>query len=174
MSILFTTRSDHFGKEVSPFTSSYSSKKGRADLILVPHNYILEEETNKTTGLDLKNAILIFDDAHHVESGAEEGSSLTISFEALKEINFQPLKHKLALGLIQTNGLTEEVLLGVETIIERMMNRLQAMKDNFEDKFKDDDDYFPTGITVEANCEGSEIFDLFNEITSGKKILKKM
>ena len=223
---------------------------GRADLVLLPHNYILDEGINKTTGLDLQNAILIFDDAHHVESGAEEGTSLTISMEALKEINFLPLKNKLASGLIQTDGLNEEKILAAETIIQSMMNRLQIMKDNFEDALvtvevevtdeeaeeaeaeaagvKNDDDEnppktkrkytkkkkagagagaeaeaednndddnlpkkkrsykkrrpkitkktkkiitqnyenLPTGVTIETSCEGWEIFNIFNEITS--------
>jgi Rad3-related DNA helicase len=111
-------------------------------LILLPHNYLLEEGISKTTGVDLKNAILIFDDAHHIESTAEEGSSITISLEALKEINFQPLKNKFASGLSQANnGMSEEELLGVETVIERMMNRLQTMKDNFEEIFGDGNSY---------------------------------
>ncbi|CAD8098779.1 unnamed protein product [Paramecium sonneborni] len=48
-----------------------------ADLILLPYNYLLEKEFQDYITID--NSILIFDEAHNVQSTAEDGSSFFIT-----------------------------------------------------------------------------------------------
>ncbi|CAK74541.1 unnamed protein product (macronuclear) [Paramecium tetraurelia] len=48
-----------------------------ADIILLPYNYLLEKDFQDYVNID--NSILIFDEAHNVQSTAEEGSSFFIT-----------------------------------------------------------------------------------------------
>ena len=46
-----------------------------ADIIFVPYNYLINSTLRKNIGLNLKNSILIFDEAHNIFNSAE---SITI------------------------------------------------------------------------------------------------
>jgi regulator of telomere elongation helicase 1 len=53
----------------------------RAELILVPYNYLFDKDARETTLLDIPwdNAVVIFDEAHNLESFASESASFDIS-----------------------------------------------------------------------------------------------
>jgi len=51
----------------------------KSQLILMPYQYILDSTIQHRLELDLKNSIIIFDEAHNIESVAEEGCSLKLS-----------------------------------------------------------------------------------------------
>ena len=53
-------------------------------MILMPYNYVLEPSITKLMDLSMRNRILIFDEAHNIESVAEDGSSFKISTKDLK------------------------------------------------------------------------------------------
>ncbi|CAD8071079.1 unnamed protein product [Paramecium primaurelia] len=59
-----------------------------ADLILLPYNYLLEKDFLDV--VQIENSILIFDEAHNVQSTAEDGSSFLITHnhivEAVKDL----------------------------------------------------------------------------------------
>ncbi|CAK77033.1 unnamed protein product (macronuclear) [Paramecium tetraurelia] len=54
-----------------------------ADLILLPYNYLLEKDFQDV--VEIENSILIFDEAHNVQSTAEEGSSFLITHNNIIE-----------------------------------------------------------------------------------------
>ncbi|CAD8091711.1 unnamed protein product [Paramecium sonneborni] len=54
-----------------------------ADFILIPYNYLLEQDFQNI--VDIENSVLIFDEAHNVQSAAEEGSSFFITHNNIIE-----------------------------------------------------------------------------------------
>ncbi|KAM3127657.1 hypothetical protein pb186bvf_020254 [Paramecium bursaria] len=59
------------------------SRKDAADIILMPYNYLLEKDF--TDIIDVDNAIIIFDEAHNVQTVAEEGQSFFINQSTIVE-----------------------------------------------------------------------------------------
>ncbi|KAJ3053911.1 Regulator of telomere elongation helicase 1 [Rhizophlyctis rosea] len=51
----------------------------KADIIFLPYNYLIDPYTRKAQGIDVKNAILIFDEGHNLESSCGEATSFEIS-----------------------------------------------------------------------------------------------
>ncbi|UKJ89955.2 helicase [Theileria orientalis] len=85
-----------------------------ADLILVPYNYLLSPSVREAMDLKTKNSIVIIDEAHNVESVAEEASSFFVKqtdiakfIEALKRF---ATFHKDALTS-KDNEKVEEVII---------------------------------------------------------------
>lgn len=50
----------------------------------MPYNYLLDQSSRDGVQLDLKNSIIIIDEAHNINSFAEECSNFEISVELLK------------------------------------------------------------------------------------------
>ena len=46
----------------------------------MPFNYLLDWNMFENNNFSLKNSVIIFDEAHNVDSLAQEGSSLTLSY----------------------------------------------------------------------------------------------
>jgi len=46
-----------------------------ADIVLSPYNFILDPRVQKSIGLDLKDKIIVFDEAHNMETIAEDAYS---------------------------------------------------------------------------------------------------
>jgi Rad3-related DNA helicase len=38
-----------------------------ADIVVMPYNYLLDEKMRKMSGIEVENAIVIFDEAHNIE-----------------------------------------------------------------------------------------------------------
>ena len=51
-----------------------------ADLLLVPYNYLLDPKLRRRHKIDIKDRIVIVDEAHNVESVCEDAYSLGIGF----------------------------------------------------------------------------------------------
>ena len=49
----------------------------------MPYNYVLDFRAREGNGYLLKNSILLFDEAHNIESAAEEGASISLSSQDL-------------------------------------------------------------------------------------------
>jgi regulator of telomere elongation helicase 1 len=58
------------------YTREYSAQ---ADLILLPYNYLLDRSTRDTLKIDLKDSIIIFDEAHNLEKVASDAASCSFS-----------------------------------------------------------------------------------------------
>lgn len=65
-----------------PFYVSKELRK-RADIVFMPYNYLLDPNIRKATQLNLKNAIVIFDEAHNVEKVCEQSASTKITSEQI-------------------------------------------------------------------------------------------
>jgi hypothetical protein len=50
-----------------------------ADILFVPYNYLIDPIARKAIGISLENAVLIFDEAHNVESVASEAASYAVT-----------------------------------------------------------------------------------------------
>ena len=47
----------------------------KVDIVLSPYNFILDPRVQKSIGLDLKDKIIVFDEAHNLETIAEDAYS---------------------------------------------------------------------------------------------------
>lgn len=68
-------------KKVCPFYYT-RNQIGDADLILLPYNYLFDQEARKTlsqNGLNWKNSVVIFDEAHNLESFASDAASFDLT-----------------------------------------------------------------------------------------------
>ena len=61
----------------------------RADLILMPYNYLIDEKIRENFDINYSNSIVIVDEAHNVNSVCEEVASLDISDKKLDTIMFE-------------------------------------------------------------------------------------
>jgi regulator of telomere elongation helicase 1 len=67
-----------------------------ADLVFMPYNYLLDKKTRGSSLLSFKDAIVIFDEAHNVESSCYEAVSCEISSDDLN-LSEKELAHCLEL-----------------------------------------------------------------------------
>ncbi|KAG2187398.1 hypothetical protein INT44_005086 [Umbelopsis vinacea] len=56
-----------------------------ADIILLPYNYIIDSTARKAMNIDLSNSIVIFDEAHNLESCCGEATSFELSMSTLRK-----------------------------------------------------------------------------------------
>ncbi|OQR82959.1 hypothetical protein ACHHYP_15276 [Achlya hypogyna] len=70
-------------KQVCPFYAS-RDMLAKANIIFMPYNYLVDPPLRKSLGVSLENTILIFDEAHNVESIASEAASYSLSTEDIQ------------------------------------------------------------------------------------------
>ncbi len=56
----------------------------KVDILLCPYNYVLNPDVRKSIGLDLADAVIVFDEAHNVETASENACSVNVSVDDLK------------------------------------------------------------------------------------------
>ena len=61
------------------FAQRWSGHLAGADVILLPYNYLVDPATRAGLSVDWQNAVIIFDEAHNVESNAGEAASFDLS-----------------------------------------------------------------------------------------------
>lgn len=54
------------------------SLRGKADIIFMPYNYLVDPKLRKSHGVDLDGNIVIFDEAHNIENMCEDSMSFTL------------------------------------------------------------------------------------------------
>ena len=57
-----------------------------ADIILMPYNYVLSNHMRSVMQIDIKDNILIIDEAHNIGKAAEDAVSFDLSTTQLKNI----------------------------------------------------------------------------------------
>ncbi len=75
------------GKRVRgcPYFASRSIKDDGCELILCPYTFLVDPLVRKAVGLDVRGAVLIFDEAHNIEDIARGAGSGDFDIEALDE-----------------------------------------------------------------------------------------
>ena len=68
------------------YTERIKVKKGKSDLIFMPYNYIFQKEIRETMNIDLRNNILIIDEAHNVTKNCEEAQSVEVNFKDFQDM----------------------------------------------------------------------------------------
>lgn len=77
-----------FGEEFNccPYYASKELHK-EAEIIFLPYNYLLDPKIRDICAIDLKNAIVIFDEAHNVEKACEQNACASIATSDLMSAN---------------------------------------------------------------------------------------
>ncbi|KAM8830526.1 regulator of telomere elongation helicase 1 isoform 2-T2 [Synchiropus picturatus] len=65
-------------QKVCPYYLSRSLKQ-QADVIFMPYNYLLDPKSRRAHNIELKGAVVIFDEAHNVEKTCEETTSFDLT-----------------------------------------------------------------------------------------------
>ncbi|XP_062501270.1 regulator of telomere elongation helicase 1-like [Corticium candelabrum] len=62
-----------------------------ADVIFMPYHYILDIKTRRTHGIELKNNVVIFDEAHNIEGMCEDSASVELTsydiMQCIEDVN---------------------------------------------------------------------------------------
>jgi regulator of telomere elongation helicase 1 len=53
--------------------------KDNADIIFMPYNYLLDSKIRKHQAIDLRNKVVLLDEAHNIEKICEDAASLQVS-----------------------------------------------------------------------------------------------
>lgn len=76
--------------ECCPYYAAKELQK-KAEIIFLPYSYLLDPKIRDICSIDLKNAIVIFDEAHNVEKACEDNACATINTSdivgAIDELN---------------------------------------------------------------------------------------
>ncbi|KAL4481081.1 hypothetical protein ABPG72_015036 [Tetrahymena utriculariae] len=75
-------RSDGYNNNYCPF---YHTQKvnNAVDVLFLPYNYLLDRNVMNQANINIKNAVIIFDEAHNIHKSAEEGYSLFLNYSSL-------------------------------------------------------------------------------------------
>uniref|UniRef100_A0A673JES9 Regulator of telomere elongation helicase 1 n=1 Tax=Sinocyclocheilus rhinocerous TaxID=307959 RepID=A0A673JES9_9TELE len=65
-------------QRVCPYYLSHALKQ-HADVIFMPYNYLLDPKSRRAHNIELKGAVVIFDEAHNVEKMCEESTSFDLT-----------------------------------------------------------------------------------------------
>ena len=58
--------------------------RNKVNLLILPYNYVLNPEISNNVGIDLKNSIIVFDEAHNIENVAESCLSFDLDLKMLE------------------------------------------------------------------------------------------
>ena len=56
----------------------------KVDILLCPYNYVLDPDIRKSIGLKLSDAVIVFDEAHNVETASEDACSVDVLVDDLE------------------------------------------------------------------------------------------
>ncbi|KAM7126002.1 regulator of telomere elongation helicase 1 isoform 1-T1 [Molossus nigricans] len=138
--------------------------KLQADIIFMPYNYLLDAKSRRAHSIDLKGAVVIFDEAHNVERMCEESASFDLTphdvasgLDVIDQVLEEQTKaaqrgeFHLEFGADSTSGLHMELedIAKLKMILLRLEGAIDAVQLPGEDG----------GVTK----PGSYIFELFAE-----------
>jgi len=61
------------------------SRLASADILIMPYQYILQSDLRRQLQINLRNAIIVFDQAHRIEEACEESMSFDVVIEQFWE-----------------------------------------------------------------------------------------
>ena len=150
----------------------------QADIIFMPYNYITDQNFRHLVKKEMKNAILIFDEAHNLESFASEGSSFT--FGTNDQQKCQEEFNELLKGQKRGTGDQDKEVLKKEIEIEDILHPVQNLKANL---VKESENRWASNSSailqqnsytdiLEIEESGEWIFNIFSKFTEKPKDLK--
>jgi chromosome transmission fidelity protein 1 len=73
----------------------FGSKRGivEADILLIPYNLLILREARESLGINLKNSIVVFDEAHNIGDCISQAHSTSITATQFNEINAAVVKY---------------------------------------------------------------------------------
>ena len=83
MSVLFCKGSAR--KRRNQYVICYLYLSYSDELVFCPYNYIIHPQIRSSCAINLKNAVVIFDEAHNIEDVCRDAASLELSFDTLDE-----------------------------------------------------------------------------------------
>ncbi|CAM9453258.1 unnamed protein product [Scytosiphon promiscuus] len=90
-----------------------------ADLVLCPYNYIVDPGVREIMGINLKDAVVIFDEAHNLEDSAREAASAKLSLRALANAAGELYRLGAKSGsLAPSYDLLRGMIVGVQSFLE--------------------------------------------------------
>ncbi|KAJ2850423.1 hypothetical protein IWW36_001913 [Coemansia brasiliensis] len=131
-----------------------------ADLVFCPYNYILDPTVREAAGINLKNSIIIFDEAHNIENAARNAGSYEVTDKALSILTFECAK------MIENNKLVKEHRL-IMALAESLVHWLQDEDNEYE--YQDYETY--TSVWPKQNYSVERLLD-YLMLTPG--IVKKV
>ncbi|EDQ87598.1 uncharacterized protein MONBRDRAFT_27129 [Monosiga brevicollis MX1] len=148
-------------RHACPYFLSRSMQSG-ADVILLPYNYLIDKQTRASQGIDLNGAVVIFDEAHNIESSCEEAASFDLTSADLAGF-LTEIDQLLRVADADRPELSEDRLL----LLKKAVLDLEAALDRIELKnggFKAKGDYMyqffaEAGISSTTHHDLSELLE---------------
>lgn len=110
----------------------YTSREllGEADLVFMPYNYMLDKKTRGSSLLSFKDAIVIFDEAHNVESSCYDAVSCEISLDDLISSE-KELQHCMELIdsphlFVEYGGISKDSIVAAQLFVSTLKGNLSA------------------------------------------------
>ncbi len=113
-----------------PYYTAKSLAK-KADLLLMPYNYLTDDSIRENYEDVLKHAIIIFDEAHNIEKAAEEGASVSLGIADLANAlsDFEQLKAGLRReGQLKTEKQRQRQFRTVSHLLDHTLHIKQALE----------------------------------------------
>jgi Rad3-related DNA helicase len=169
------------------FCSYYFSRTmaHRADIIFAPYNYITNPQFRSILAGEIKDSIMIFDEAHNLDNFAEEGSSFTLSTEDLEKMEreFNAVKNCFKPHKPRDNPPCDA---GVRAVCHRQASEalfpLENLKVNLEaetrsswrdHKLNSLQDRYGGGGVLNTDLSGEYIFEFFTKKSAKLKDTKR-
>lgn len=138
----------------------YMSKQisGNADIVFLPYNYVLDPKLLKSFKLQLKDAIVILDEAHNIEKVCQDAASVQIASSDIATC-MEDLTY--IMKQLEDKGDQSEVMMGDDSKVDFTVEDCAKMKEmliDLEKKIDSIDQVTSKGRTM----PGGAIFDILN------------
>ncbi|KRX03204.1 P-loop containing nucleoside triphosphate hydrolase [Pseudocohnilembus persalinus] len=162
--------------------------KDVCDIILLPYNYLLDANSFPVFNIDLKDCVIIFDEAHNVQNVSENGSSFSLSITALAEVESEisqlethilkqwkdPNKtsDKFKKKMQNVSEIDTQGLKTTTQMCKDALGPVIALKQYMQDLMEDKMNQLQKSSKDEAGfvAEGKKVFDLIEKATQIKKL----
>ena len=106
-------------KRACPYYASHQMVE-QSDLVLCPYSYLLDPIVRGALGIDVRGAVLIFDEAHNIEDMAREAASFELPASRLRQA-YEAFQGVLAAGKHR------ELYLPLNAALQSLLSWLEAM-----------------------------------------------
>eukprot|EP00049_Salpingoeca_infusionum_P015241 m.292736 g.292736 ORF g.292736 m.292736 type:complete len:1045 (-) comp15844_c0_seq8:2262-5396(-) len=135
----------------------YLAREGQNDaaITFVPYNYLVDPQSRKAQKIDVNDAVVIFDEAHNIESVCEESASFELTSTDLAQCRAE--MHKLLRMLDDHEELVESDIQSMVLVFAELERLLDAVPVNSDKLFQQRGDYiydfFHASNITDANVQ---------------------